>query len=810
MSKPDGTIIIKADLDTENVKSGIPKLKADMNSLSGVATKAMKGVAKAFAAALSVKAIADFSKEAIKLGSALQEVQNVVDVTFTTMNDEINEFAKNAAKTAGLSETMAKQYAGSFGAMAKSFGFAEQSAYTMATSLTQLSGDVASFYNISQDMAYTKLKSVFSGETESLKDLGIVMTQTALDDFAMRKGLKKTTSQMSEQEKVALRYQFILENLQGATGDFVRTQDGWANQTRVLSLQFDQLKATIGQGLIMALTPVIQVINDIIASLQTLADKFRDFMASVFGGSSGSDVSGMLGDAASNAYELADGITAAGNAAKKSLAGFDEISRLSEPADASSATSGASDIALPGITVPYEEVESATDGLIAKITEAMESIKQSLEPYAELFLPTIDAWRLSFEGFPEIISPALEQIRESFSGLMADTLAPFAEYLITQFIPDVSNTFSQTLAPIFTDVMAAAIQIFASDFENTCLWIDELCNNLTTAFELVKKIFTDMCESMSAGWDEHGGSILDGIIEFKDGLWETIWYIYDSIVKPVIDNCTEMVSWLWDKHLKPLWDDLVEFALSTSENILTLWNKVIKPVVDRIVAYVAPPITAVINGIIDAVSIVVAIVSDVVGAIITILDGCITFLTGVFTLDFDLALEGLKKIFTGMVNEITGVVEGFVNAIIWGINQVIALVYSGVAGLINTVGKTVEQIGGWLGKDWGFSVPTEPPKIDYIDIPKLAQGAVLPANQPFMALVGDQKHGTNVEAPLSVIQEAVMLAEEDRVNGMMAGFEALLDEVQRLRAAVEGIEVGDSTIGQAANRYNQRMAVIRG
>lgn len=95
-------------------------------------------------------------------------------------------------------------------------------------------------------------------------------------------------------------------------------------------------------------------------------------------------------------------------------------------------------------------------------------------------------------------------------------------------------------------------------------------------------------------------------------------------------------------------------------------------------------------------------------------------------------------------------------------------------------------------------------------IPKLAQGAVLPANQPFLAMVGDQKHGTNVEAPLSVIQEAVMLAEEDRVNGMMAGFEALLDEVQRLRAAVEGIEVGDSTIGQAANRYNQRMAVIRG
>lgn len=117
--------------------------------------------------------------------------------------------------------------------MANAFGFSEKESYKMSTALTGLAGDVASFYNISQDEAFTKLKSVFSGETETLKDLGIVMTQTALDQYALANGFGKTTSAMTEQEKVALRYAFVQQQLQNATGDFSRTSDQWANQIRI-------------------------------------------------------------------------------------------------------------------------------------------------------------------------------------------------------------------------------------------------------------------------------------------------------------------------------------------------------------------------------------------------------------------------------------------------------------------------------------------------------------------------------------------------------------------------------------------------
>ncbi len=142
--------------------------ESQMNGIQNLARKAGKALAAAFA----TKALFDFGKSCIELGSDLAEVQNVVDVTFSQMSNQVNQFAQNAAAQFGLSETMAKQFTGTFGAMAKAFGFSEKAAYEMSTTLTGLAGDVASFYNISQDEAYTKLKSVFTGETESLKDLG--------------------------------------------------------------------------------------------------------------------------------------------------------------------------------------------------------------------------------------------------------------------------------------------------------------------------------------------------------------------------------------------------------------------------------------------------------------------------------------------------------------------------------------------------------------------------------------------------------------------------------------------------------------
>ena len=334
------------------------------NQLNGIQSKVM-GFAKTIAGAFVVKKLIDFGSEAIKLGSDLAEVQNVVDVSFPKMAKQVDEFAKSAMYASGLSETMAKRYTGTFGAMSKAFGFSEQQAYDMSTALTSLAGDVASFYNISQDEAYTKLKSVFTGETETLKDLGVVMTQTALDAYAMANGFGKTTAQMSEAEKVALRFAFVTDQLSLASGDFARTSDSWANQVRIMKLQFQSFMASVGQGLINLFSPVIQVLNFLLSKLLTVGNAFRALTELLTGkksqaGSGIQETADAVGNLAENmqgagggAGDMANAVDDAGGAADKaggaakkaakemrSLMGFDKINKLSEPNDDSGGGSG--------------------------------------------------------------------------------------------------------------------------------------------------------------------------------------------------------------------------------------------------------------------------------------------------------------------------------------------------------------------------------------------------------------------------------------------------------------------------------------
>lgn len=335
-----------------------------------------KRVGTILASVLSIAAIVAFGKSCIELGSNLTEVQNVVDVTFGSMSGRVDAFAKDAAKAFGLSETMAKKYMGTYGAMAKSFGITGKAGYDMSAAITGLTGDVASFYNLSQDEAYTKLKSIFTGETESLKDLGVVMTQTALDQYAMNNGFGKTTAKMTEQEKVMLRYRFVMSQLSDASGDFARTSGSWANQVRILSLQFDALRATIGQGLINAFTPVIQVINTILEKLQTLAAYFRAFTAAIFGDASGSgagNIADSMDSAAGSSGNIADNMGSAANSAKemnRQLAKFDELNNLSSNRNSGGGSGGGGGGILGDLDLGMDNVQAQADLISSKIIDA--------------------------------------------------------------------------------------------------------------------------------------------------------------------------------------------------------------------------------------------------------------------------------------------------------------------------------------------------------------------------------------------------------------------------------------------------------
>lgn len=210
---------------------------------------------------VSIGAIVRFGKQCIDAASDLQEVANVMNVTFGDSAVIVDRWAKTQAASFGLSETAAKRYIGTYGTMATQFGFTRKQAASMGIELAKLTGDVASFYNIDDKLASIKLKSIFTGETETLKDLGVVMTQAQLDAYALEKGIGRTTKQMSENEKVALRYSFVMDKLSHTQGDFARTSDGWANSTRTLSLNLENLKIQIGNELLPVAGQGLAAIN---------------------------------------------------------------------------------------------------------------------------------------------------------------------------------------------------------------------------------------------------------------------------------------------------------------------------------------------------------------------------------------------------------------------------------------------------------------------------------------------------------------------------------------------------------------------
>lgn len=227
------------------------------------------------------KALMQFGKEAVDAASDLREVQNVVDVTFGENASQIDAWAKTAITQFGLTETKAKQFASTMGAMMKSSGLAGPEIVQMSESLAGLAADMSSFYNMDFDTAFQKIRSGISGETEPLKQLGINMSVANLEAFALQQGLSKTFDQMSQSEQIMLRYQYLMQATADAQGDFARTSDGYANSLRLLESNVDSLKTRLGSVLIPALEGATGFLNDFLGALtptekRTVLDDFAD------------------------------------------------------------------------------------------------------------------------------------------------------------------------------------------------------------------------------------------------------------------------------------------------------------------------------------------------------------------------------------------------------------------------------------------------------------------------------------------------------------------------------------------------------
>lgn len=790
----------------EEVKKKTDSASSHVQKKTANIANSFKKVAKVIGAVVSMSAIVAFGKSCVELGSNLAEVQNVVDVTFGSMNKNVDQFAKNAIDQFGLSELATKKYMGTYGAMAKSFGFDTSSVYNMSAAITGLTGDVASFYNLSTDEAYTKLKSIFTGETESLKELGVVMTQTALDQYALNNGFGKTTAKMTEQEKVMLRYQFVMSQLSDATGDFARTSNSWANQTKVLALRFEQLKATVGQGLINALTPALKVINTLLAKLQVLAEYFKAFTTALFGDAGGSGTSSVASDMAA----VADSTAAATEAAKEyknQVMGFDQINILSDNSTSSSTgASGSGEIA------GFDFGTTATDNLIdtSGVEKAVQKIKAALEPLTKFNLSSL---KTAFEEVAIAAAPLTEKVSSGLSWLYENVLVPLAGWTIEDALPAFFNAlgeafdfvnevidafeplatwlwdeFLQPIAEWTGGVIVDTLDGIANSLDKVSSWMSDnqqTVQDITTAVAL---FFAAWKLTELLGFIQMSGGVVGAFASITAAIWactgaklvdklETmaIYALYavdfvKAIIAVVTQKGVELAAWIASTAAK-----VADTAATTAATAATwLFNAAL--------AVLTSPITWVIAAIAALIAIVILLVKNwdtVKEAAIKVwtivqekFQQFDDFLTRIFTTDFTKCFgafgnvlnsffvtvrqiwNSVKQIFSGIITFIKGVFTGNWKQAWEGVKQIFAGVFNAFSAIVKApLNAVIGLINGAISglNSISVSIPDWVPVlggryfgISLPSIPYLEKGGIV--SQATLAMIGE--NGREAVMPL--------------------------------------------------------------
>lgn len=736
ISNSDGSIILQTKVDQSGINKGLFGIK-----------NAVTKIGAAVGVAFSVTALVRFGKSAISLASDLQEVQNVVDVAFGEMSYKIEKFADSAIENFGISKLTAKRTASTYMAMAKGMGIADEAASDMAITMTGLTADIASFYNMSQERADVILKSVYTGETETLKQLGIVMTEVNLENFAMSKGITKNLSAMTQQEKTMLRYQFVLEQTALAQGDFVRTQDSWANQTRVLQERWKEMQTTFGDAFIVLGQLVLPVVNAVVKGLTSIANITKvafTNLAALFGKeiSTGEEKTNQT---AQNIEQQTENQKELNKAVKKGIAGFDEINLLAEETAKSQEESANSsqDIVVGGgggdILSTVGEINSTLALIMGVVGGAMIAIGLLL-----LFTGNI-AWGLGFIIFGGI---TMGVTIGAVSGTNVDTETSKKIESITKIIG--GSMVAIGLLLLFLGQIPWGLGFIAAGAG--LLSVSEIFP--TTTSEDVK-------------------SNCDAILAFLAGL--TAYLVAHALLK----NWTTFVA-LW-KDFRALMQMIhtegffrtITGLFGSSLGTMQLWAIAIGVVVGSI-AYLA------LNW--DKLA--------PAQRVITILSALAVAATA--------AAVAIALFHTS-----------------WSVGIAAAAIAGGIALLTGTyLFKNANAKKSLSGG--GGTAPSSISQYAYLaeggtySLPRLAQGAVIPPNREFLAVLGDQKNGRNIEAPESLLRDIYAEGNAETnallqqlIKVMQNGMTVNVDGKQLMRINREAeTRVGRQTVtGGFANAY---------
>lgn len=472
-------------------------------------TSQLKSLAMGYA---SIYGVVRLIKESINLSSQLFEVQNVVNNVFKESTDSINDFTENAVSKFGLTELAAKQMIGVFGGILSASNITGDAQVEMSKNLTAFTGDLASFYNLDFETVNKKLQSGLVGNTSAMRSLGVNMTVANLEAYALSKGITQSYKDMNQATKTTLRYNYMLEQLSVAQGDFSRTSASWSNQVRLLTNNFKQLLSLIGGGLIKLFYPVLTLLNEIVSAsvrAMTALSKVFGFSASdlsdMFGGSGAtadvSDYASDLGDVA----DATDDVAKSTKKANDNLQSFDKLNNITKPSDSSNKKTRTVDTgeSLIDPLSYYDKVKDVkkTTGLLTKfLNELWNAISdRDFKKAGNIVASGINSIVKSIRG--KLNDPKLYKSIDKFTDYFTDFIDGFLDVIDTKEIGKslkdfiyvvaytINSAFDKAISKeLFSKLGSKIADFFNGLFEDKQQWYEigkALTSGIRAAFEIL-------------------------------------------------------------------------------------------------------------------------------------------------------------------------------------------------------------------------------------------------------------------------------------------------------------------------------------
>lgn len=675
------------------IKANADQFRRELNDvnarLGGLGNNAVKGttktsaafskmgIAAGIAAAAVSAAIGKMVVDSTKFAMSAVESESLVSVVFKGATDDIVAWSNELSSALGLNAYTLRKNAGVFYNIADALGVSNDNALRLSKGLVSLTGDMASFYNISDEEAMVKLRAGITGETEPLKQLGVVVDENTIKQTAYRLGIAQTGNELSNQEKVLARYMTILEQTGTAQGDLARTLDSPTNQLRILKSRIEQIATSLGAIFIPVLNAVLPYIQAFVVLIQRAVTAIGNMLGivGIKATSKGiTETADAIGSVGGNADTASKGVAKL----RKELLGlatFDEMNVL-KAADSGAGSGGSSgggggvgsgmnfeipeyDMGLDGIQSQVDEIIRKFDFLKTRLGEIMGSLFES-----DMFQQYIGLW----------------------SKMWGDFKVEF---------------------DIWSPIIGASVKkLFTS------IWKDAI----TPALDIIKNIWAGLLNEIDIAWENHGIGILNRIGDFVNqviGLFQSIW---DNVLNPIIKPFLEMLGRVWSETFQPMVATVLDFVGKLIKGALDILNKFVLPIVTWLLDKLKPAFAGLGEGISKIMGNILTTIGGVVSGIFKALGGLIDFIVGVFTGDWKKAWNGIKTVFSGILTAIVSIGKGLVNGIIDMINA-----------FIRGLNKSV-QIPSWVpaigGK--GFNIP---------EIRRLATGGIV--ESPAMAMIGE-------------------------------------------------------------------------